>query len=282
MAAPATSAPAIPLDGQLLLVGCGKMGGALLGGWLDRGVPAQAVTVVEPQALNAADFAARGVRVVEAMGGLAADFVPAVAVLAVKPQQMDAALAALRPVVRSETLIVSMAAGKSLAYFAQGLGEEAAVVRAMPNTPAAINRGMSVLCANARVGPPGRRLAEALMAAAGEIAWIDDEALMDPVTAVSGGGPAYVFLLIECLAKAGTEAGLPEELAHRLARVTVTGSGELVHRSRESPVRLRENVTSPGGTTLEALKVLMAPDGLQSLMTRAIAAATRRSRELAS
>jgi len=282
MAAPAGSAPAIELDGNLLLIGCGKMGGALLGGWLDRGVAARTVTAIEPQAQNAAAFAARGVRVVAGLADLEPGFAPAVAVLAVKPQQMDAALPALRPMVRPETLILSIAAGKTLAYFALGLGEAVAIVRAMPNTPAAINRGMTVLCANTRVAWPGHRLAEALMAAAGEVAWINDEALMDPVTAVSGGGPAYVFLLIECLAKAGMEAGLPEELAHRLARVTVAGSGELVHRSGESPERLRENVTSPQGTTLEALKVLMAPDGLQPLMTRAIAAATRRSRELAS
>lgn len=282
VAASATAASAIALEGSLLLVGCGKMGGALLGGWLDRGVAASAVTAVEPQAQNAADFAARGVRIVEGFAELPSDLAPAVAVLAVKPQQMDALLPALRPVLRPETLVLSIAAGKPLDSFAQGLGAELALVRAMPNTPAAINRGMSVLCANARVDAPGRRLAEALMTAAGEVAWIDDEALMDPVTAVSGGGPAYVFLLIECLARAGIEAGLPEDLARRLARVTVAGSGELVHRSKEPPERLRENVTSPGGTTLEALKVLMAPDGLQPLMTRAIAAATRRSRELAS
>jgi pyrroline-5-carboxylate reductase len=282
VAASATSAPTIALDGTLLLIGCGKMGGALLGGWLERGVAARRVIVVEPQAQHAADFAARGVRVVPEIGDLDAEQPPAVAVLAVKPQQMDAVLAALPAILGPETLILSIAAGKTLAYFARGFGEEAAIVRAMPNTPAAINRGMSVLCANSRVGAAGRRLAAALMAAAGEVAWIDDEALMDPVTAVSGGGPAYVFLLIECLAEAGIEAGLPEDLAHRLARVTVAGSGELVRRSAERPSHLRENVTSPGGTTLEALKVLMAPDGLQPLMTRAIAAASRRSRELAS
>lgn len=282
MAAPAGSAQPIALDGSLLLVGCGKMGGALLGGWLDRGVAARAVTVIDPQAEGAAAFAARGVRVSATVAELEDGFAPGAVVLAVKPQQMDAVLPALRPILRPETLILSIAAGKTLAYFAQGLGPEAAVVRAMPNTPAAISRGMSVLCANARVAPPGRRLAEALMAAAGEVAWIEDEALMDPVTAVSGGGPAYVFLLVECLARAGMEAGLPEDLARRVARVTVAGAGELVHRSQETPERLRENVTSPGGTTLEALKVLMAPDGLQPLMTRAIAAATRRSRELAS
>ena len=150
------------------------------------------------------------------------------------------------------------------------------------HTCRAIIKLMSVLCANARVSPAQRQACGDLLAAVGETAWVDDEALLDPVTAVSGGGPAYVFLLIECLAEAGAAAGLPEDLAMRLARVTVAGAGELVHRAEEPAGTLRENVTSPGGTTLEALKVLMAPDGLQALMTRAIAEATRRSRELAS
>ena len=151
----------------------------------------------------------------------------------------------------------------------------------MPNTPAAVGRGMTVLCANGPVSGSQREACGALLAAVGETAWVEDEAMLDPVTAVSGGGPAYVFLLIECLAKAGVDAGLPADLAMRLARVTVAGAGELVHQAEEPAATLRQNVTSPGGTTLEALNVLMAPDGLQPLMTRAIAEATRRSRELA-
>lgn len=272
----------IELDGALLLIGCGKMGGALLSGWLDRGVRAEQVVVVEPQAAALDGLNAPGIRQVAAVEALPADLRVSVAVLAVKPQQMDRVLPALGRFVGPDCLFLSIAAGKTLGYFQAGLGEGAAIVRAMPNTPAAVGRGMSVLAPNAGVSPAQRVLAEELMRAAGEVEWVEDEGLLDAVTAVSGGGPAYVFLLIECLARAGIEAGLPEALALRIARETVAGAGELVHRSSEPAARLRENVTSPGGTTLEALKVLMAEDGLQPLMTRAIAAATRRSRELAS
>jgi len=212
---------------------------------------------------------------------LAQDFV-AVVLLAVKPQQMDAVMAALAPLVGGRTLFLSIAAGKTIGYFQGHLGAAAAIVRAMPNTPAAVGRGMTVLAANAEVTPRQKEIGGALLAAVGGIDWVEDEALLDAVTAVSGGGPAYVFLLIETLARAGVEAGLPEELAMRIARGTVAGAGELVARSDAPAATLRANVTSPGGTTLEALKVLMAEDGLQPLMTRAIAAATRRSRELAS
>jgi len=268
------------IGGPLLLVGCGKMGGALLAGWLARGVAAAAVTVVEPR--PAAGAVPAGVTVVGGLDAVAPNLNPAVVVLAVKPQQMDAVLADCRRFVRPGTVFLSIAAGTTIATYARGLGDAAAVVRAMPNTPAAVGRGMSVLCANARVGAAQRQVCAALLAAVGEVAWIDDETLLDAVTALSGGGPAYVFLLIECLAQAGVEAGLPADLAMRLARATVAGAGELVHHAAEPASRLRENVASPGGTTREALKVLMAPDGLQPLLTRAIAAATRRSRELAS
>ena len=258
------------------------MGGALLSGWLERGLAPGDVVVVEPVAAAAAAIAARGVTTLESGEAVPQDFEPAVVVLAVKPQQMDRATAGCRRFVRPQTFFLSIAAGKAIGYFEAALGAEAAVVRAMPNTPAAVARGMSVLTANARVDAAQREAAGALMAAVGEVAWVDDEGLIDAVTAVSGGGPAYVFLLIETLAKAGVEAGLPPDLAMQLARVTVSGAGELVRLSDEPAARLRENVTSPGGTTLEALKILMAPDGLQPLMTRAIAAATRRSRELGS
>ena len=270
------------LDGPLLLLGCGKMGGALLSGWLDRGLPAEQVTVIEPHAAAVADFTQRGVRHVVAAEQLGRDLRPKVVLLAVKPQMMERAVPSLAWLVGPQTAFLSIAAGKTVESLTALLAPGAAVVRAMPNTPAAVGRGMSVLYANAQVAAPQRALCAELMAAAGETAWIEDEALMDPVTALSGGGPAYVFLLIEALAQAGVEAGLPAELAERLARVTVAGAGELVHRSDLPPATLRENVTSPGGTTLEALKVLMAEEGLQPLMTRAIAAATRRSRELAS
>jgi pyrroline-5-carboxylate reductase len=267
-------------DGPVLLVGCGKMGGALLSGWLSRGVSPKSVTVVEPK--PAPGGVPAGITVVDRIEAVPADAAPAVVVLAVKPQQMDAVVAQCRRFARPGAVFLSIAAGKSIATYARGLGKAAAIVRSMPNTPAAVGRGMSVLCANAQATTAQRAHCAALLAAVGEVAWIDDESLLDAVTAVSGGGPAYVFLLIECLARAGVEAGLPADLAMHLARSTVAGAGELVHQSTEPASKLRENVTSPAGTTLEALKILMAKDGLQPLLTRAIAAATRRSRELAS
>lgn len=272
-----TAAPDVP---ALILVGCGQMGGALLRGWLARGV-ADRYLVVEPGP-GAAAFAGRAdVAIVASPDRLPADAAPAVVVLAVKPQVMAEVLPAYRRYVRPETLFLSIAAGKTLGFMTRILGTGAAVVRAMPNTPAAIGRGVAVACANGAVGPAQRALAERLLAAVGEVGWVADEGLIDAVTAVSGSGPAYVFLLIECLAKAAVVAGLPEELAQLLARATVAGAGELARVSPESPVRLRESVTSPGGTTRAALDVLMAPDGLEKLLTRAVLAAARRSRELA-
>jgi len=281
MAESATQAR-LDIGGRLILLGCGKMGAALLDGWLARGAEAGQVTVVEPVAEIAARFVKLGAVHAPTLDAAASGPAPAVVVLAVKPQQMDAALAGLTRMAGPNTLFLSIAAGRTLGYFQDRLGAAAPIVRAMPNTPAAVGRGMSVLCANPRVDAAQRSLARNLMAAVGEVAWVKDEALLDPVTAVSGGGPAYVFLLIECLAQAGVEAGLPKDLAMQIARATVAGSGELVRLSDLPASTLRENVTSPGGTTLEALKVLMAPEGLQPLLTRAIAEATRRSRELAS
>jgi pyrroline-5-carboxylate reductase len=269
------------VDARLLLVGCGKMGGALLRGWIARGVPPARMTVIEPNAQDLADIRDRGVAVLADAAALPAAFDPAVVLLAVKPQAMDGALPPYRRFVRPGTVFLSIAAGKTVAYFRKVLGDSAIVVRAMPNTPAAVGRGITVACATAAATKAQRDLCHELLAAVGDVAWVEDEGLIDPVTAVSGGGPAYVFLLIECLAEAGAAAGLPPELAMRLARVTVSGAGELVRLSSEPAAVLRRNVTSPGGTTLEALKILMAPDGLQPLLTKAIAAATRRSRELA-
>ncbi len=265
--------------GPLLLVGCGKMGAALVSGWLEGGLAEARMLVVEP---NRDVAAALGVPGVAALSEVADDFQPAVVVFAVKPQVMDQVIAPCRRFSRPEVVFLSIAAGTPIAAFESSLGAQAAVVRAMPNTPAAVHRGMSVLTANRNASAAQRATCESLLAAVGEVAWVEDEALIDPVTAVSGGGPAYVFLLVETLARAGVEAGLPEDLALRLARVTVAGSGELLRQTSEAVATLRENVTSPGGTTQEALKVLMAEDGLQPLMTRAIAAATRRGRALAS
>lgn len=269
------------IDGSLLLIGCGKMGGAILEGWLAQGVKRENVTVIEPFESSFLEaFRARGVTALKAVTELPGNYDPAVVVIAIKPQMMDGTLGDYRRFAKASTVFLSIAAGKTLAYFQDALGEAAPIVRAMPNTPAAVGRGMTVLCANASASTPQREICSSLLSAVGETAWVDDEALLDAVTALSGGGPAYVFLLIECLAQAGVEAGLPQELSERLARVTVAGSGELVHQASEAPGQLRKNVTSPAGTTLEALNVLMAEDGLQPLMTRAIAAATRRSQEL--
>ena len=269
------------ISGHLLLVGCGKMGGAMLRGWLQRGVQPRDVTVIEPNMASVADLATAGIRLLADAAELQADLKPVVVVLAVKPQMMDGALPACRRFVGANTVFLSIAAGRTIAYFERDLGAQSAIVRSMPNTPAAVGRGITVACPNRHVTAAQRELCEQLLAAVGEVAWVEDEGLLDAVTAVSGGGPAYVFLLIECLAEAGAAAGLPPDLAMRLARVTVSGAGELARLSSEPAAVLRQNVTSPGGTTLEALKILMTADGLQPLMTKAIAAATRRSRELA-
>jgi len=201
-------------------------------------------------------------------------------VIAVKPQTAPDALPHLAPLIGAKTVVVSIMAGRTLGFLERSL-PNAAIVRAMPNTPAAIGRGITVAVGNRRVAAPARKLAHALLAAAGSVEWADDEALMDAVTAVSGSGPAYVFLLAEAMAKAGVAAGLPAALAEKLARETIAGSGELLHRSPLPAATLRQNVTSPGGTTAAALDVLMGNDGLDPLMTRAVAAATRRGRDLA-
>ncbi len=274
--------PAGQSTGPLLLIGCGRMGGALLSGWLNGGVPPRDVWVVEPNAATATFFQDIGVNCAAEAQALPGDLKPRVTLLAVKPQFMDSALEPLAASRRELGLLLSIAAGKTIAYFQRLFGEGQAIVRAMPNTPAAVGRGMTVMAATPQVSADDRELCSRLMSAVGETAWVEEEALIDPVTAVSGGGPAYVFLLVETLAEAGRQAGLPAELSMRIARSTVAGAGELLRQSNEPAAQLRENVTSPGGTTLEALKVLMAEDALQPLMTRAIAAATQRSRELAS
>jgi len=269
----------LQVDGPLLLLGCGKMGGALLSRWLDRGLPADGVAVVEPNAAVFEPFAARGVARYDRVGDLPRDVAPKIVILAVKPQVMAAATGDLRRLAVAGSVFLSIAAGKTIASLEALLGD-AALVRAMPNTPALVGCGTAVLVANPRVAQRQRDDCEALLAAVGETAWVDCESLLDAVTAVSGSGPAYVFYLIECMAQAGIAAGLPEELSMQIARSTVTGAGELVRQSGEAAAQLRRNVTSPGGTTQAALEVLMADDGLAPLMARAIAAAAERSREL--
>lgn len=266
----------------LLLVGGGRMGAALLAGWRQRGLAADAAVAVEPDAPRRAALAEHGVSTFAEPGLLPPDLRPGALVLAVKPQAMADVLPAYRSRLDGDALVVSIAAGKPLALFEAAFGPGLGIVRAMPNTPAAVGRGVTVLCANAAASAAQRRLAERLMAAVGVTAWIEDEALMHAATAVSGSGPAYVFHLVEALTAAGVAAGLPDALATDLARGTVTGAGELVRRSDQAASALRADVTSPGGTTAAALGVLMAEEaGLTSLLTRAVAAAAGRSRELA-
>ena len=273
------------LSPTLVLVGCGKMGGALLAGWLAAGRAAAdaGVVVVEPAEASTAPFRGRpGVTVIADAAELPAGIAPSVVVFAVKPQVMETTVPPYRRLVRRETVFLSIAAGRTLGFLAAHLGADAAAVRSMPNTPAAVGRGITVACANKAVTATQRAACDSLLAAVGEVAWVDNESLLDPVTAVSGSGPAYVFLLAECLEEAGIAAGLPHDLARRLARATVSGSGELLQRSSEMAGQLRRNVTSPKGTTAAALDILMAKEGgLGPLLTRAVAAAAKRSRELA-
>ena len=276
MATTLDSAALAAVTTPLALAGAGKMGGAMLSGWLARGLAPQLVTVIDPQPSDEirALVGHRGLRLNPADSAPAATLI-----VAVKPQMFREAGAQLRGLVGPHTLVVSIMAGVPIAAIEVVCG--GAVVRAMPNTPAAIGRGITVAVAAPTVSAAQRALADQLLRATGAVEWAAEEKLMDAVTAVSGSGPAYVFLLAEELARAGVAAGLPADLAARLARETVAGSGELLHRSDLDPAVLRQNVTSPGGTTAAALGVLMAPDGLAPLMQRAVAAATRRSQELA-
>jgi pyrroline-5-carboxylate reductase len=265
------------LHGTIALAGAGKMGGAMLTGWLAGGLDARRVVVIEPHpSPEIGALAAQGVRLNPAAQDTGeVDTL----VVAVKPQSFRETGATFKPFTGPSTLVVSIMAGTTIASLEAVCG--GSVVRAMPNTPAAIGRGITVAVAAKSVSAAQRATADALLRATGLVEWVDKESLMDAVTAVSGSGPAYVFLLAEELARAGVAAGLPAELAARLARETVTGSGELLHRSELAPAILRQNVTSPGGTTAAALEVLMGPNGLQPLLTRAVAAATQRSKDLA-
>lgn len=263
--------------GKLLLVGCGKMGGAMLDGWLARGLAPSDVAVAEP--VEAIRPRHAGLRVVGSSSEIGET--PEIVVLAVKPQSMDATLTDLKRFAAAGAVFLSIAAGKTLGYFAGHLGAGAKVVRSMPNTPAAVRQGITVATAAVGVSASEKKRCHELLEAVGQVLWVDDEALMDPVTALSGSGPAYVFLLVEAMAAAGAKLGLTPEMAMQLARATVSGSGELLRQSSDPASQLRVNVTSPGGTTAEALKVLMASDGIQPVFDKALAAASRRSKELA-
>jgi pyrroline-5-carboxylate reductase len=271
----------LKIDGSLLLAGAGNMGAALLAGWLDRGLDPSAVQIQDPSPPSATRALLERYHLAASPMLETQPKAPAVIVVAVKPQVMDEVFPALARHAGPHTVVLTIAAGRTLAGFERHLAARAAVVRAMPNTPAAIARGISVAVPNAHVTASQRQLCDALLRAVGEVEWVAEEGLLDPVTAVSGSGPAYVFHLTECLAAAGVKAGLAPDLAMKLARHTVSGAGELINRSDAPPSALRESVTSPNGTTFAALQVLMGKDGLAPLMTAAVDAATRRSRELA-
>lgn len=265
---------------SLVLVGAGKMGGAMLEGWLRSGLPGASVTVLDPNAPQSvlADALHLGFSLNPA-GSAFCD--PEVLLLAIKPQMLDAAAERLAGIAGPDTLVISVLAGKTIADLAARMPRARAFVRAMPNTPAAVGRGISGVAASPAVSARQKAVADRLLSAVGRVEWLGDEALIDAVTAVSGSGPAYVFHLVECLTVAGIAAGLPADTAARLARATIEGAGELLYQDAATgPDQLRINVTSPGGTTAAALEVLMAPDGLAPLVTRAVAAAKRRAGEL--
>jgi pyrroline-5-carboxylate reductase len=264
--------------GTLVLVGAGKMGSAMLDGWLARGLDPKKIIVIEPQPVKALKALARRWVKLNPKDKVG---VASAIVIAVKPQSAPEAVPPLARYIDKTTLVLSIMAGRTIGFLEKSLPTGTAIVRAMPNTPAAIGRGISVAVANGKISMRQRKQASDLLAAIGKVEWVGDETLMDAVTALSGSGPAYIFLLAECMARAGVAAGLPKELAARLARETVAGSAELLHRSDLDAATLRQNVTSPGGTTAAALEVLMGPGGFDQLLTQAIAAATRRSRDLA-
>lgn len=261
----------------LILLGCGRMGSALLEGWLAQGLPASSVHVTDPNpSARLTELADQGLHL---NAGLPAD--AAIALIAVKPQMMQDALPGLQQLAGGGTLFVSVAAGISFEMYEKVLGPDAPIVRAMPNTPAAVGRGITALIGNARATAQDVDLADELLQAVGQTVRLDAEDQMDAVVGLSGSGPAYVFNMIEALAAAGEAQGLSPELSLHLARATVAGAGDLAERSDDAPGTLRENVTSPNGTTYEALKVLMDPDtGLGPLMSRTVAASADRSREL--
>ena len=258
----------------LVLLGCGKMGSAMLEGWLKQGVPPAAIWVLEP---HPSDWlTATGVHL---NAGLPA--APAIVLLAVKPQMMGAALPQVAAFGNGATVFLSIAAGTTIASFEATFGAQTPIIRAMPNTPAAVGRGITAITGNAHASDADLALAEALLSAVGQVVRLEGEHQMDAVTALSGSGPAYVFHLIEAMEATGVAQGLPAPLAAQLARATVCGAGELAYQAPETAAQLRVNVTSPGGTTAAALAVLMDADaGLPPLMARAIQAAADRGREL--
>lgn len=266
---------------SLLLVGCGKMGQAMLGGWIDHDIDPASIVVVDPNSENLSVAEKLGCQAVLSAADIPDAFRPEVIILAVKPQVISDVLPTFRAFAEKGSLVVSIAAGTRIATFEAVFGESSAIVRAMPNTPAAVHQGMIVCCPNAHVSAGQKDHCDLLMQAIGSVAWIEDETLMDAVTGLSGSGPAYVFYMIEAMTGAGVKAGLPEDLAIQLAQETVAGAGALARQSDEPAAQLRQNVTSPNGTTAAGLEVLMNEEiGLGPLMEKTVAAATARSKEL--
>jgi pyrroline-5-carboxylate reductase len=268
------------MSSSIILVGCGNMGFAMLAGWLGAD-PGLDVHVVEPADALRDRAAEAGAKTVAAADDLASALSPDLIILAVKPQVMAEVVPAYQRFAGGPATFVSIAAGTTVAQLAAMLPGATPIIRCMPNTPAAIGAGMMVCYGNDAVSPDARALTEKLLAASGLVDWIEDEALMDAVTAVSGSGPAYVFHMIEALGAAGAAAGLPPDLSAKLAMQTVMGAGRLASEADTPPGTLREQVTSPGGTTAAALGVLMSDDRLQNLMTQAVLAARDRGAELA-
>lgn len=266
------------MDFSVVLVGAGNMGSAMLKGWVDNGMQPENITVLDPGISELVKTSLLKSRIwhAETPSGVSA---PDVLILAIKPQMMAQVLPTLSGLIKENTVVVSVAAGTKLSTISKALGEVAAI-RVMPNTPALVLQGMSVGCANTITNEEQRNQVDALMSAVGMIEWVDDETLIDAVTAVSGSGPAYVFHLAECIAEAGIKAGLPEKLAMTLAVQTTSGAGALLRLSDDTPAALRKNVTSPNGTTAAALEVLMGEDGMCDLLSKAIMAAKKRSEEL--
>lgn len=263
--------------GSVVLVGAGKMGMAMAIGWIKAGLPGRNLFLVDPAPHESVVAFANESGA--SLGNTLPAESPRVVVLAVKPQVMGEVLASVKPIVDAQTLVLSIAAGVSIAKFSAALGTDK-VVRTMPNTPAQLGKGISGAVAAQAVTGDDKKLAQALLEAAGQVVWLDDERLIDSVTAVSGSGPAYAFYLVEALAGAGEKQGLSSEQAMLLARQTIIGAAALLEADASPASQLRKNVTSPGGTTQAALDVLMAEDGLSVLMDRAVAAARMRSEEL--
>ena len=265
---------------KILLVGCGKMGGALLSGWLEQGIPAKNIQAIEPFQDFARPFLDQGITFHNSLDVLDTDFAPDFVLFAIKPQIMDEVIPAYSRF-SGKCTFISIAAGKTTSYFERKLGKDSAIIRTMPNMPASIRQGVTVACGNPYVTSKAKETCLSLLTAVGEANWLDDERLIDAVTAVSGSGPAYVFLLAETMAKAGINAGLSPKIAHRLASQTIAGSGALLVQSDENAETLRESVTSPGGTTEAALSILMGKNGVQKLISEAVSKAIERSKELA-